>query len=673
MSFLSELQEQALVVSTILNTFNPLTMHFNGSNYVIFGNHNHKDFQAPEKHKKYFGNQSILTAIAKVNGYNTYKSLLEDPKPKLARDSMFKALELLNPYPLSKFNTQAWLKCIRSILESFEHTPPLKPHTYQNFKKHDEAPYLNFVNYGIHHSYTLDLFCSLMPIAESIYLTALKQPFVRIVRDSYVPSKNGIMDKLLLDIHTKGFKTEPFLLKDCLIQPNWDDRSIKTFIEPLKNLLASVFHATLSISGNSRKPLDMQFIITFEDLYNAVKSNRQLDTIYTTKEILANLQQAAQELKKEIGVDDVIYTHPNFMTIPAEEFEYNLELNHKLKNSLNLKKSNSNTYQQDPFIKGSKLYWINIAPSLFAYPLVEKHLSKTYLSKDQIKAFIKTEVLDKLTPVPKVLSFDDKFQYHFRVKQEFIPEISEFRYKSLNIPEYITVFSNYSISEEVALLMVHAEIYRLTNADEKYYGQPNQVISFSSSSYDLSPKNLSNPAQYEDLTKIKISRLKKPNPNYSYIIKFHPEAIIKSINVNEFHNEDFPEIDINDDLWLQIDLIDCLSKKGLSNEEMGVHTILFQSNPLNHKDRENIPAKMTTELTRAQVKELNIEEELINQPFMKEIINKFIEDTILSLSMNNDLRENLSSPYQAISYPFAEHYVKNKPYLGDRAVSVDIV
>lgn len=106
---------------------------------------------------------------------------------------------------------------------------------------------------------------------------------------------------------------------------------------------------------------------------------------------------------------------------------------------------------------------------------------------------------------------------------------------------------------------------------------------------------------------------------------------------------------------------------------MGSHTITFQSTPIGSQERENVSCKETTRLTTALKRELKIENDLINQPYMKEIINKFLQEAVLNLSMKDDLEKSSSLPYQVISYPFAEHYVKNKPFLGDRAISIDIL
>ena len=683
MNALTTLQEKALVASAILNTLNPSSMHFTKSNQVIFGNYNQDKFEVPNKHKKHFGNQAILTAIAKVNGYTTYKSLLEDPKPKLKPSTLELALKSLNPYPLSEIQTARWKRYIDCINYALYLGPLLESSTYQNLKKHEETPYLNFFGHGMpNYFYILQIsefqrtrkkaetpyciisnksfasFSGLVTVAESIYLTALRKPLTRVMKESYNPTPRQSVNNTFIDHFTAGFKCQPFPFKECLNQEEWNEPDFKGFVKALQDIFENLFSAKLSISGRQRNPLEKIVTVEFKDGYASYKSDIKLKKLHETKQLLEKLQEAAIALRDEAGEDNTLYTHPEIQNPSNSDILKNDELKYSIISNLNSTKPTDSTQTG---LKGTKQFWINIAPSILPYKL-----GKPELEIQEIIQIIKEDVLDRLQPLNKENLKDKKHQYHFKLK---VDRTLEFKEEWDLIPTYMTICSDYPITKEIALLMVHAEIFKISNSDEKYYGDPNLFVGFSISSFNLQVSDLENPENYDNLIKVKISRIKEPAVN-SYYIEFKPEAIIESMSINTFDNEEdeLTDIDYSKLVGIRLTLMDTIIKKKLSHKHMSVSDITFKVFVNIFDEIEYQPFKYEDEKRLSKLgiyHELAIEQLFLNQRFLRPMVKKFISITQERLStLSQETIERMGdihmSSYQAISYPFSEHYVKNK-------------
>ncbi len=136
MNTLTTLQQQALVAASALKLIDPQYFHHHAKQQVIFGNFNQFGFKTHQKDKKHLGHQLILEAIARINGFNTYKSLLDKPPTELLEDTLLLALKSLNPYPLSVYQTLIWDYLMADLVKQIQ--KGYHPQTF-NFKRHDQT------------------------------------------------------------------------------------------------------------------------------------------------------------------------------------------------------------------------------------------------------------------------------------------------------------------------------------------------------------------------------------------------------------------------------------------------------------------------------------------------------------------------------------------------------
>ena len=128
------------------------------------------------------------------------------------------------------------------------------------------------------------------------------------------------------------------------------------------------------------------------------------------------------------------------------------------------------------------------------------------------------------------------------------------------------------------------------------------------------------------------------------------------------------DIDYSKLVGIRLTLMDTIIKKKLSHKHMSVSDITFKVFVNIFDEIEYQPFKYEDEKRLSKLgiyHELAIEQLFLNQRFLRPMVKKFISITQERLStLSQETIERMGdihmSSYQAISYPFSEHYVKNK-------------
>lgn len=684
LSNLADILQLASVASQVLKTINPLVHHYTPENRVIFGNFNQYTFETHPKNKKHFGYQAILEAIARVNGHNSYKSLLDSGQTELDPNSLQNALLSLNPYPLSKLQTAIWAKMINYVTTNIiKGIPPI---AFQ-FKNNDEAAYLNCISLGIHSTFqskpstelsfrmdnhkpsATDLYVEI--IATSIFLTAVKQILIPAYRSRLKDTKKESPPRI------ECYITPPLPLGDFLNVAKWSIDNYKHFQLELYVAIKRMFGAEITITALNSLPRYDQISIYLKNAFDKPANDLVLCKLDSYKRSLEKLQAVAINFKfqKDIADDETLYTHPIYRHPTNVDGYDNTELNNFLTQAMS---DNPNKYG----LWGTKLFWINIAPSLIPAlsgqnlinysPDMPLSTDNNHLNEENLadtKRTIQRLILDKLVPMHD-LNLSTAHEYHYQLRINRISN-SKFTGKQFIIPKHISIHSDYALSNEVALLMVQAELMKLSGNNAKFYGEPSTLICFwNNYVIDLKPSNLDQPEFFTNLLVVEIKRLRKPNPK-SYAVAFKPEAIFESIEFNCDDNDvkSLHEVDVKKPLRISLRPMDTLLKMGFSDKDDCIDEILIEASRNNFDELQfdllvrniNDEDEYSSNLRRKHSAEMK----LLDEPFIVDLMEKFInsvKEMLPILAQQNSTHPtSMSSPYKIESFPHEFHYLVDNP------------
>lgn len=582
---------QAKILSRILKPLNAALIHHKIDNQVLWGNYNTRTVIPTKLEKKHFGQQAILDALAKSEGYSSFKGLCSDHKATLNPNFIYGAINHLNPFKLSICMTEKWTSFAEGLSHALLHSKSIDYNLFSRFISHGATETFNIPQASfeqwiktIDHNFakfskqsisttssTLDTYGHYFPIALSIYISALK-----LAQLDYQDLNTG-------NIITRKTSFNTFL------HQKWDkNTSLQEFINTINKVLDPIYGISIKIIGKIPETQCDAYVQIIFSQHKDIDQNIDFDQCASQYKAFTKLQAEAFRLHTIHSPDENLYTLKDLSSEQINNLNGTIEI----------------PYGANP-IYGTKQFWINAAPALNCRSIDD----------------IQEKILDQLTFVKTARKKKGNYEFHFEIKKIIALDDKRVGFTPpKDSPQFITIYNHYKINEKMATLMVHSYLAHYSEIEVHTYGH-----SLTTGGYDID----------ENYVELRPDLINEPSDDATYL-EFAPEALIDFIQYNDKSPSE--PIEPNTPIELTIAFQHALVQKatspnGINMAKFKVTTLLDSINRYHHLVK--IDNGSHNEYSANDKIELEDATYLVNHPSISIMIDVFLQKIMNVRSSNN--------------------------------------